>query len=540
MSKKKADAKKRANSNREPTLDKTNFRVFHTPGIVVREPLIPYCAYSAPFPYSHHQSSSGEATPRPLHLSQSGKDVPVRESYVHDPTLFLNGSPPELCLPELWMDDTEAFHNGTFPEYLQAKTQHDNHNSHDVALSDTTNIAAPLTLETRPTRFTNAFGPFSGAEGEEAQFDGGVHSHIDMSPLDQNDLLISPLIDSNDGEAMVFDNTVTHEPPSASMVPSGHEQFYANGTSLPTTNVLTDAINTFQSLGSSLIDCTNEINKDTDVSTKIWMCTQPGCRSRTKFARRYEYNRHMKKHTKVNTIACPVIYCPRQDSKPFYRWDKLFDHLKTAHTESELGRCLVKGCTATNLPLNLLRLHAMRHEISLSQHPDLISSHDFLKVFRSFTMARKCDLKTCKKWFSATETTWIQEHLLTHEETHRRRQQNVIQQMGYDPITAGFVAQCAAKPLKRLKSFYPISSPHTLQRTTSTGFPSKGVLALMILPPLGSSGSAGAGRMALLKNPTAHSAGPFLQARMMGGLTTTLGFWGILVLLRYTELISCV
>ena len=402
-------------------------------------------------------SLSDKTSSRQPFLSQTNEGRLVEASHVHDPAIFLDGLFPDLTLPTTWMNNTETLHGGIFPEHFLVNTQHDRHDSHIATLSDTTTIAAPPTLETRPSSFSSATSPFPSFEGEGTQLDGGVHHYVAKSLLSQNDLLTSPTTDSKEGEVMVSEKSMT----PTRMVLSEHSQFLANKTTVPSADELIDTTNSFQSPGVSNAGSTNEISKNTDASTKIWKCTWPGCRSRTKFGRQYEYNRHMKKHTKVNTIACPVIYCHRQDSKPFYRWDKLFDHLKTGHAESELCRCLVKGCMATNLPINLLRLHATHHEIDLSEYPDLLSSHDFLKVFRSFTMARKCDLKTCKKWFSATETSRIQEHILTHEETHRRRQQSVIQRMGYDPITARVRCPMCCQTFETSEEFVPhLESAH--------------------------------------------------------------------------------
>ena len=184
-------------------------------------------------------------------------------------------------------------------------------------------------------------------------------------------------------------------------------------------------------------------------------CKWPGCRSSRTFKRKYEYNRHMKKHTRTISLPCPVVYCPRQGSRAFYRWDKLFDHLRTGHTEDEPCKCLVDGCTTTQMPLNLLRLHARHHDIDINKHPNLATSYDFLKVLRSFSMARKCDLKKCKRWIGADGTGYLQQHLRQHSLEDRRSQSDVIKNMGYDPTTAEIICPLCQKHFADSAQFIP-------------------------------------------------------------------------------------
>jgi len=192
--------------------------------------------------------------------------------------------------------------------------------------------------------------------------------------------------------------------------------------------------------GHSTASLSESVNDQTKtINTEGLKCKWPGCRSNKTFKRKYEYNRHMKKHTQIVSLPCPVVYCPRQGSRSFYRWDKLFDHLRTGHTEDEICRCLVDGCTAPQMPLSLLRLHARYHDVDINKHPNLATSCDFLKVLRSFSMARKCDLKKCKRWFGADEAGHLQEHLLRHPLEDRCSQSDVIRKMGYDPITTEII-----------------------------------------------------------------------------------------------------
>jgi hypothetical protein len=142
-------------------------------------------------------------------------------------------------------------------------------------------------------------------------------------------------------------------------------------------------------------------------ATEELNCKWPGCRTNKTFKRKYEYSQHIKKHTQIINLPCPIVYCPRQGSRSFFRWDKLFDHRRTGHTEDETSKCIVDGCTAPQMPLNLLRLHARYHDVDINKQPNLVTSCDFLKVLRSFSMAQKCDLKKCKRWFSADEVGYL-------------------------------------------------------------------------------------------------------------------------------------
>jgi len=162
-------------------------------------------------------------------------------------------------------------------------------------------------------------------------------------------------------------------------------------------------------------------------------CLWIGCQSVAIFKRKFEYDRHMRKHTRAVSIPCPVQYCPRQGSRAFYRWDKLSDHLKTGHMESEKCRCLVEGCRVTNIPLCLLRYHARWHRIPSAA----TFNHDFVHTLKATTFRSKCDLRRCKRWF--VETNELHEHLSTHSLDERLTQSDVIREMGFDPNTIAIV-----------------------------------------------------------------------------------------------------
>lgn len=182
-------------------------------------------------------------------------------------------------------------------------------------------------------------------------------------------------------------------------------------------------------------------------------CKWPGCRNKRAFGRIYEYERHMKKHTQSVSIPCPIVYCPRR-SRPFYREDKFRDHLRIAHNEYDVSRCLVDDCNAPEMPLNVLRVHAPGHIINLKICPELKASGDFRHaVSRGWLREQKCELKKCKQWFGGEDTSNIQQHLLGHSVEDRRAQADVMKKMGYDALTANIICPVCDQQYPRFAQF---------------------------------------------------------------------------------------
>ncbi|KAL1615934.1 hypothetical protein SLS54_008768 [Diplodia seriata] len=64
---------------------------------------------------------------------------------------------------------------------------------------------------------------------------------------------------------------------------------------------------------------------------KPFQCSHPGCNSKG-FKRKYEFQRHTRKHSRSQTFPCPVAGCRfQQPSNAFYRHDKLVCHMKACH-----------------------------------------------------------------------------------------------------------------------------------------------------------------------------------------------------------------
>ncbi|KKY24584.1 putative transcription factor c2h2 [Diplodia seriata] len=69
---------------------------------------------------------------------------------------------------------------------------------------------------------------------------------------------------------------------------------------------------------------------------KPFNCTVTGCNSKG-FMRRYELERHMRKHNRTEVFTCPFGSCPfSRQTKAFYRRDKLQSHLRKDQRRAKL------------------------------------------------------------------------------------------------------------------------------------------------------------------------------------------------------------
>jgi len=114
----------------------------------------------------------------------------------------------------------------------------------------------------------------------------------------------------------------------------------------------------------------------------------------------------------------------------------------------------VEGCTAANIPLNLLRVHARHHYVPVTS-PQLQFSYDFVKMLCSSELNRKCDLRRCKRWFSGYAADALQQHLSTHPLDERLAQSDVIREMGFDPNTIAIVCPICQQHFANSSLFVP-------------------------------------------------------------------------------------
>jgi Zinc finger, C2H2 type len=153
-------------------------------------------------------------------------------------------------------------------------------------------------------------------------------------------------------------------------------------------------------------------------------CDFPGCHSRATFKRKYELQRHMKKHERKETYPCPAIDCDRKGSRSFYRVDKFAHHLRTGHGDNDSYLCPLAECLTHPMSFDEIKLHARGHGWKCNS---------IVQTLRRIpARQRQCMLKNCLKKLDIFE---MQSHLLDHTMNERLEEVAVIQQMGYDAET---------------------------------------------------------------------------------------------------------
>lgn len=77
-------------------------------------------------------------------------------------------------------------------------------------------------------------------------------------------------------------------------------------------------------------------NMQREQMPKRFQCDYPGCSSKG-FGRKYELQRHRKKHSRSQLFLCPVAGCRfRQPGNAFYRHDKLGCHMRACHPSVQI------------------------------------------------------------------------------------------------------------------------------------------------------------------------------------------------------------
>lgn len=170
-------------------------------------------------------------------------------------------------------------------------------------------------------------------------------------------------------------------------------------------------------------------------------CEHPGCTSKRRYKRKYELQRHMKKHAPPISFPCPVLGCAYQGSRSFYRADKLKVHLRMSHTDDAPCQCLVPGCPMQLLPLDLLMIHLKHHGQKLHATVPVLSD---CKENRTKDVSR-CPIgnsQSCGKWLPMVE---LSSHILSHSEEDQLKFRADALEAGYDSMTGQPVCPICSK-----------------------------------------------------------------------------------------------
>ncbi|KAF2489797.1 hypothetical protein BU16DRAFT_164602 [Lophium mytilinum] len=218
--------------------------------------------------------------------------------------------------------------------------------------------------------------------------------------------------------------------PSGDATPESNdlETPHLNKSILPRRNITLGDDTGFQFVSQGIIigeSQTKPTKEKTSPNANAFRCEHPGCGSGRTFKRKYELQRHMKKHTGKRMFSCPVELCDKTGSGAFYRLDKLTNHLKTAHTDDDRWQCYESGCQAGTMSFDLAKVHMDRHDRTMPKYLDN-RTRAFLNAQNT---SRQCLFGNCEKWLPIGE---MQEHLRGHTGKERLEQISVLKRMGYD------------------------------------------------------------------------------------------------------------
>lgn len=150
------------------------------------------------------------------------------------------------------------------------------------------------------------------------------------------------------------------------------------------------------------------------------------------FKRKYELDRHMKKHRKEKTYGCTAHGSGRRGHKTFYRLDKLNDHINSAHDEQTRFTCPAPGCRIDQLTKDSMKVHCSKHTRFIED----TAVSDSLRMWYRLEVL-PCPMQSCHKIYWSPGH--LLEHLRTHTEEERTAQSAAIAAAGYDAITCEVV-----------------------------------------------------------------------------------------------------
>ena len=141
-------------------------------------------------------------------------------------------------------------------------------------------------------------------------------------------------------------------------------------------------------------------------------CPYPECEYPGTFPREYELRRHTAaKHSTSKSFGCPVMGCFKGNQRTVLsRFDKLTDHLRSAHSLNTTVPCPYNACSGRVMELDLLAIHIVN-----VHYWDYLKNNENSRaiVNAASPRLRKCPLWHCRKQVSLQNFLL---HLKTHSE----------------------------------------------------------------------------------------------------------------------------
>jgi hypothetical protein len=191
----------------------------------------------------------------------------------------------------------------------------------------------------------------------------------------------------------------------------------------------------------------------------VHKCNFPDCRSKATFKRKYDLDRHMKKHDPKTFYNCPAVDCKSRGNKAFYRADKFKVHILAAHNRDTLFACPVTGCHSSSVPLSgcWLPFHARNHYFEKSS---------FGSIMAQIEWPLPCPIVTCSAKLPLAE---LRVHtLLEHSDAERHVVRPESATYGFDFVTGDAicpVASCEKKAFPHLMALHDHLAGHLGSRT---------------------------------------------------------------------------
>lgn len=161
----------------------------------------------------------------------------------------------------------------------------------------------------------------------------------------------------------------------------------------------------------------------------------------------------MRRHQIGTKEPCPVGFCDRS----FDRYDKLRDHLRIGHVDTEEATCPYPDC-GISMPFLLLIQHCQKHDIyanlwfkttvgkALLAAPALTNEQNLQGL-------RSCPIPSCKHQKKRISFLNMKQHLLEHGNDERRTNSSFVSAAGYTSDIEIMCPVCGATVHGQIESF---------------------------------------------------------------------------------------